>query len=175
MRLFLRPLYRKSVSLPNHYYSSIMEMRRTCRASPEKGVSRKVSTIFRARPSPSTLAPMARMLASLCSRVAWAEKQSEHRAARMPFTLFAVMEMPMPVPQIIIPSVALPGGHGLGHSAAVNGIVAGGRGVGPEILICQAPLLQMFFYRFSFSSKPPWSLPIPIIFRLRITRKAFKY
>jgi len=43
------------------------------------------------------------MLASLCSLVASAEKQSLQRAHLMPFTLFAVMDMPMPVPQIKIP------------------------------------------------------------------------
>ena len=64
---------------------------------------RNVSTIFTASPGPTTLAPIAKILASLCCLVASAEKQSEHKAARIPFTLFAAIEIPIPVPQIIIP------------------------------------------------------------------------
>ena len=46
---------------------------------------------------------MASMLASLCRRVISAERGSLHRAQRMPFTLLAEMEMPMPVVQMTIP------------------------------------------------------------------------
>ena len=48
-------------------------------------------------------APMASILASLCRRVISAERESAHRAQRMPFTLLAVMEMPMPVVQMTMP------------------------------------------------------------------------
>ena len=41
--------------------------------------------------------------AQLIELVASALKQSEHSAARIPLNLFAVMEMPIPVPQIRIP------------------------------------------------------------------------
>ena len=64
---------------------------------------KKISTIFSASPGPTTLAPKAKMLASLCSLVASALKQSLHTAARIPGTLFAAIEIPMPVPQIKIP------------------------------------------------------------------------
>ena len=52
--------------------SPIFATRRAWRP-PSKGVSRKVSMIFSARPGPTTRAPMARMLASLCRRVSSAE------------------------------------------------------------------------------------------------------
>ena len=52
---------------------------------------------------PMSPPPMASMLASLCRRVISAERGSLHRAQRMPFTLLAEMEMPMPVVQITIP------------------------------------------------------------------------
>ena len=74
-----------------------------CRSSLEKGVSRKVSAILSAIPSPTTRAPMHRTFASLCSRVASALKQSPQSAARMPGILFAVMETPIPVPQMMMP------------------------------------------------------------------------
>ena len=56
--------------------------------------------ILSASPGPTTRAPIVRILASLCSLVISAEKQSEQSAARMPFTLFATIETPIPVPQL---------------------------------------------------------------------------
>ena len=47
-----------------------------------------------------TRAPKQMALESLCSRVYFVEKQSLHSAARIPFILFAAMEIPIPVPQI---------------------------------------------------------------------------
>ena len=81
-----------------------MLIRLICRSSFENGVVKNVSTIFKARPGPTTRPPKARMLALLCSLVACAQKQSVHNAARTPLTLFAVIEIPMPVPQIRIPN-----------------------------------------------------------------------
>ncbi len=43
------------------------------------------------------------ILASLCCLVAFAEKQSPTRAQRTPGTLFAAMDIPIPVPQSRIP------------------------------------------------------------------------
>ena len=71
-------------------------------------MSRKVSTIIVASPGPTTLPPIANIFALLCSLVAFAEKTSWQSAHLMPFTLFAVMEMPIPVPQIRIPLSASP-------------------------------------------------------------------
>ena len=48
-------------------------------------------------------APMASMLASLCSRVRRASTVSAQWAQRMPWTLLAAMEMPMPVVQMTMP------------------------------------------------------------------------
>ena len=56
-----------------------------------------------ANPAPVTRAPSARTFASLCSLVASAEKQSPHKAARIPLNRFAAIEIPIPVPQINIP------------------------------------------------------------------------
>lgn len=69
----------------------------------ENGVFKNVSTILIANPAPVTRAPSARTFASLCSLVASAEKQSPHKAARIPLNRFAVIEIPIPVPQIVIP------------------------------------------------------------------------
>ena len=46
--------------------------------------------------------------ASLCRRVYFAEYQSPQSAARIPFILFAEMEMPTPVPQMSIALSASP-------------------------------------------------------------------
>ena len=56
-----------------------------------------------ARLGPTMPAPMASMFASLWRRVISAERGSPHRAQRMPFTLLAVMEIPMPVVQMTMP------------------------------------------------------------------------
>ena len=48
-------------------------------------------------------APIASILALLWRRVNSADRGSAHRAQRIPFTLLAVMEMPMPVVQMTIP------------------------------------------------------------------------
>ena len=49
-----------------------------------------------------------RMLASLCRRASSAVAASWTSAARMPGTLLAAMEMPMPVEQMRTPSLAEP-------------------------------------------------------------------
>ena len=64
---------------------------------------RKTSTIVSAIAGPTVRAPNARMLASLCWRVSFALYGSEQCAQRTPRTLFAAMEMPIPVPQMRIP------------------------------------------------------------------------
>ena len=51
---------------------------------------------------------MHRMLALLWRRVISAACASQQSAARMPFTLFAAIEMPMPVEQIRMPYCAPP-------------------------------------------------------------------
>ena len=81
---------------------SILSTRRWWRP-PSNGVLRKASTMQSAILFPISPPPMASMLASLCRRVISAERGSLHRAQRMPFTLLAAMEMPMPVVQITIP------------------------------------------------------------------------
>ena len=83
--------------------SSISLILRMWRSSLENGVSRNVSTILIASPGPTTLPPSASTFASLCSLVACAQKQSVHYAARIPGTLLAAIEIPIPVPQIRIP------------------------------------------------------------------------
>ena len=62
-----------------------------------------MSTILSASPGPMTLAPIANIFASLCSLVACAEKQSWQSAALIPFILFAEIDIPIPVPQMMIP------------------------------------------------------------------------
>jgi len=57
---------------------------------------------------PTIRAPNAIILALLCSFTSLAVAQSEHTAARTPFTLFAAMEIPTPVPQMRIPQSASP-------------------------------------------------------------------
>ena len=64
---------------------------------------KNVSTIFKASPGPTTLAPIASIFASLCSLVACALNVSCQRAALIPLTLLAVIEIPIPVPHIRIP------------------------------------------------------------------------
>lgn len=88
------------------YFFSISEIISTRAAwrPPSKGVDKKASTISMARPGPTTRSPMASMLASLCRRVYLAEYVSEQTAQRMPGTLFAASEMPMPVPQSTMPA-----------------------------------------------------------------------
>ena len=67
-----------------------------------------MSAILQASPSPITLAPIHNTFALLCCFVASALKQSWHNAARMPSSLLAAMLMPIPVPQIKIPSSHFP-------------------------------------------------------------------
>ena len=76
---------------------------RTCFSSPEKGVSRNVSTMLRARFFPTIPAPIASMFASLCSLVSLADTVSAQSAHRIPLTLLATMEIPIPVVQITMP------------------------------------------------------------------------
>ena len=56
-----------------------------------------------ARYSPTILSPKHKTLALLCSLENFADVVSEHTTALIPFTLFAVILTPMPVPQISIP------------------------------------------------------------------------
>src|SRR5699024_10156920 len=83
-------------------HSSILQIRRSC-LPPSNSVFSHVSTISRARPCPITLSPIAKILESLCWRVAFAENVSCTNAQRMPFVLLAVILIPIPVPQIRIP------------------------------------------------------------------------
>jgi hypothetical protein len=69
-----------------------------------KPVRRKASTVARASSGPTTRAPKQMMFALLCSRASAAETGSLAFAARMPGRLFAAMLMPMPVPQMRMPS-----------------------------------------------------------------------
>jgi len=60
-------------------------------------------TISSASISPVTAAPRAIMLVSLCSRVSLADMGLSSSAQRMPLTLLAVMDTPMPVVQQTMP------------------------------------------------------------------------
>ena len=66
---------------------------------PSNSAFRKASTIWQARPAPTTRPPRHRALASLWRRVYSALKESLQQQARMPWILLADMEMPTPVPQ----------------------------------------------------------------------------
>ena len=63
-------------------YSASRPMRRRCRASPLKGVSRKVRTSSKARAGSCCRAPMETTLASLCSRPNSAVDSFQARIAR---------------------------------------------------------------------------------------------
>ena len=60
----------------------------------------------------------------------------------MPLTLFAEMEMPMPVPHEDA-ALTLPGRDGARNGLAVDGVVAAFLAVGAEVLIGKAQLVQM--------------------------------
>jgi hypothetical protein len=62
------------------------------------------STISSASPSPTTREPIDSMLASLCWRIMRAENVSAQTPQRMPFTLFAAIMMPWPVPHRMTPN-----------------------------------------------------------------------
>lgn len=74
-----------------------------CLSPFENGVFKKVCTISFAVSIPVVLCPKARILASLCYLVSFAIVVSVHKAQRMPFTLLAAMEIPIPVPHKRIP------------------------------------------------------------------------
>ena len=75
---------------------------------PLNSAPRKASTIAFAISGPTTKAPKAMIWEPLFSRVCPAVNGSEQTAARMPRTLFAEIEMPMPVPQISTPRSTCP-------------------------------------------------------------------
>ena len=60
------------------------------------------------------------MFASLWRRVISADRQSPHRAQRMPLTLLAAMEMPMPVVQMTMPRSHSPEATASGGRLAVD-------------------------------------------------------
>ena len=66
--------------------------------------------------SPITPAPIATMFALLCSLVSLAETVSEQSAQRIPGTLLAQMETPIPVVQMRIP---------FSHSPSATAFAAG--------------------------------------------------
>ena len=60
-------------------------------------------TIILANSLPITLDPKASIFVSLCSLDNFAEYGSLHTTALIPFTLFAAIDIPTPVPHITIP------------------------------------------------------------------------
>ena len=72
-------------------------------ASALNSVFRNTSTMRLARLGPVMPAPRASTLASLWRRVISADRESVQWAQRMPLTLLAAMEMPMPVVQMTMP------------------------------------------------------------------------
>ena len=66
-------------------------------------LERNASVIISLFLLPDVNAPMHATLASLLRRARCAEYTSDRSAAYTPFTLFAAIDMPMPVPQIKIP------------------------------------------------------------------------
>src|SRR4051794_13444791 len=75
---------------------------------PAKSVARKAATQALAMSLPTSLAPSARTLASLCSRASVAEIGSSTRAQRQCGSRFTAIEMPIPEPQTAIPRSAAP-------------------------------------------------------------------
>ena len=86
----------------------IAATRLLCFSSPGNAVFRNVSTMLSARLGPTIPAPSARTFALLCSLVSFADTVSAQSAQRMPFTLFAAMEIPIHVVQITIPLSHVP-------------------------------------------------------------------
>ena len=72
---------------------------------PSKSVSRKASVMALARSGPMMRSPRHSTLAPLCRRLMRAMCSLAHRAARMPFTRLAAMDMPMPDPQMRMPKI----------------------------------------------------------------------
>jgi len=103
--------------------------------------------------------PRQRILASLCSRESFAVSTLYVTAARMPFTLFAAKDMPIPVPQTSIPRENAPEDTASATSLAINGWSHDSSEKHPKSLN-STPSDSRSFFIFSFSSNPPWSLPI---------------
>ena len=80
-----------------------------------------MSTISSASFSPTTPAPIAIILVSLCSRVRRADMRSLSSAQRMPLILFAVMLTPMPVVQTTMPRSHSPEATARAAGAAKSG------------------------------------------------------
>ena len=98
-----------------------LSMRRWWRSAWENAVFSQVSTISSASISPVTPAPIAIMLVSLCSRVRRADITSDSSAQRMPLTLLAVMDTPMPVVQTTMPRSHSPEATALAAGPAKSG------------------------------------------------------
>ena len=89
------------------HYPSIFPTLLAC-LPPSNSVAIKVSTHAFASSSPITLAPNAIIFASLCSLESLAVNSLYARAALIPSTLLAEIDIPIPVPQISIPYCAFP-------------------------------------------------------------------
>src|SRR6516164_2504604 len=83
-------------------YLPILSTRAAC-LPPSNSVVSQTSAIILASSTPITLAPRARTFVSLCCRESLAEYGSLQTTARTPLTLFALIEIPTPVPQQTIP------------------------------------------------------------------------
>src|SRR6266481_682994 len=82
--------------------AAIFSTRRSCRP-PANWVVSHVSTMRKDSSAPRILAPRASTFALLCSRLICASCSVVTLAARIPWTLFAAMAMPMPLPHTRIP------------------------------------------------------------------------
>src|SRR5208337_98084 len=97
-RLDYRPTCHACAGCPSSSRSmaAIFSTRRSCRP-PANGVASHLSTILDATSSLMMLAPSVSTLASLCSRDRSASNSVSTFAARMPGTLLAAIDMPIPV------------------------------------------------------------------------------
>ena len=77
--------------------------------------------ISKAKPSPMTLCPIANIFVSLCALVAFALKTSWTKAQRIPLTLLAVIETPIPVPHTTTPLSQSPDATAFAALAAKSG------------------------------------------------------
>ena len=100
--------------------------------TPSNAVVRKVRRIISARPTPTTRAPIASTLASLCSRANRAMNRSLQRAAH-PSTLLAEGPLPLAAATDHDADIGLPVPHGPTDGRAVDRVVDRRLAVRPEV------------------------------------------
>jgi len=67
--------------------------------------------------------PKAKTLELLCSFDKRAETGSLHTAARIPLTLFALMDIPIPVPHMTMPFLTFPLSNGFSYGYSIIRII----------------------------------------------------